>query len=54
VLAACTGLAVFDEAGAFFKALGPGYAVRSSEVFGSAGGRGRVGVLLIEREAGGS
>lgn len=39
----------FDEAGIFFRALGPEYVVRSAEVFGAAGGPRRVGVLLIER-----
>jgi hypothetical protein len=39
----------FDEAGTFFRALGPGYAVRSAEAFGTAGGPRRVGVLLVER-----
>ena len=39
----------FDEAGTFFRALGPGYVVRSAEAFGTAGGPGRVGVLLVER-----
>lgn len=41
----------FDEAGTFFRRLGPGYAVRSAEAFGTAGGPRRVGVLLIKREA---
>lgn len=39
----------FDEAAIFFRALGPGYVVRSAEAFGAAGGPRRVGVLLIER-----
>lgn len=39
----------FDEAGIFFRALGPGYVVRSAEAFGTAGGLRRVGVLRIER-----
>lgn len=41
----------FDEAGTFFRALGPGFVVTSAEVFGTAGGLRRVGVLLLEREA---
>jgi mannosyltransferase len=42
----------FDEAGVFFRALGPGFVVRSAEAFGTAGGPRRVGVLLLEREGG--
>jgi 4-amino-4-deoxy-L-arabinose transferase-like glycosyltransferase len=41
----------FDEAGTFFRTLGPGFVVRSAEAFGTAGGPRRIGVLLIEREA---